>query len=161
MRLDYAPYSYDDYLCLKPPFLLWLSMAYLSRAIVLPFVAGLSKFAGVSSDAFSSLHGALSLETFAPSAVAVLVLYAACRRAPNASSATRWIWARGRFLLAVSACLDLLLSMTPAIRHRGIDDLTFALVLASVGDAYILLYILFARRVRDTFAAFPSPTEAA
>jgi hypothetical protein len=151
----YSPSSYDDYFCLKPPLLLWIATLFLSRAISLPLAVGLGHFAGVSSDATSVLQRVISLETLLPSALAAAVLIAMFRRSPNASSAVRWVWSHGRTFLAAAAALDFALSIFALTRSDNSDGQPLSLVIIATVDFYFLVYVLFARRVRDTFAAFP------
>lgn len=153
----YPPSSYDDYFCLKPPLLLWAAVLYLSRAISLPLALGIGHAAGVSQDATKILHSMVSVDTVLPSALAVAVLYAMCRRQPQASSAVRWVWAHGRSLLAAAAVIDGALSAYALTRNGDITDQSLASLLEVGFDLYFLLYVLAARRVRDTFADFPLP----
>ena len=158
---SYSESSYDNYLCLKPPMLLWLAVLYLCRAVTLPAAMGIGTFAGVNADAIALFHGLWSMQTLLPSVIAFCVLYALCRRVPNASVPVRWIWANGRILLAVSAGMDLALSLISLIRQGEIDDQAMMSLLAAAADAYFLFYILLARRVRDAFSEFPPPLDAA
>jgi hypothetical protein len=160
VRLPYAASSYNDDLCLKPPLLLWLAMAYLSRAITLPVVMGICTFARVDSHVLALFRQFWSSETLIPSLIASIVLFALFRRVPGASQPLRWIWARGRTLLALSAGIDLAMSLVLPIRQREIDQQVLVSLCAAGIDAYFLLYILVARRVRDTFADFPPPLNA-
>lgn len=156
----YSESSYDHYLCLKPPLLLWLAVLYLSRAVTLPAAMGIGAFAGVNADAIALFRGLWSMQTLLPSLIAICILYALCRRVPNASKPVRWIWAHGRIFLAVSAGMDLVLSLISLIRQEEIDNQALVLLLAAAADAYFLLYILVARRVRDAFLEFPPPDPA-
>src|SRR5208337_417447 len=156
----YGPSNYDDYLCLKPPLLLWVAVLYLSRAITLPVAMGIASFAGVNADAIALLRRLWSVEALAPSLIAAVILYALCRRIPTASGLLRWIWARGRVFLVVSAGIDLILSLSSPIRLREINDEVLLSLLSAAVDLYFLLYIFAARRVRDTFSEFPPPESA-
>ena len=155
MRSPYASSAYDDDLCLKPPAILWIATLYLSRALLLPVTVGLAHVAGISDDVLALLRGLWSEEVLLPSLIAMPVLVCFFRRVPTASAMTRWIWARGRTFLALSASVDLAVRFISQYRVANVDDtLAISLVTASV-DGYFLLYILTARRVRDTFASFP------
>jgi hypothetical protein len=79
-----------------------------------------------------------------------------CRRSNNASRPVRWIWTHGRILLALSAAADIALAIPQFMHLEFTDDSVVSLVSAAV-DAYFLLYVLAARRVRDTFLDFPPP----
>jgi Protein of unknown function (DUF2919) len=154
---SYPPSYYDDQMCLKPPLLLWVAVIYLSRAITLPVAMAIGHFAGVDSRAIASFRAFWSLDALIPSLIAVVILYALCRRVPTASRWVRWIWARGRVFLAVSAALDIALILIALIRQGEISDLSLMSLIAAAVDAYFLTYILAARRVRDAFAEFPMP----
>src|SRR5277367_4682461 len=107
----YALSHYDDYMCLKPPLLLWIAVFFLSKAITMPLAAGMGHVAGVSDDALSAMRGLWSADgALFPSAIAAVLLYAFFRRLPSASRQVRWIWAHGVALLAASAAIDLVLS---------------------------------------------------
>jgi len=161
MQSTYAPSSYDDYFCLKPSFLLWVAVVYLSKAILMPIVMGMGSFIGVNRDALTLFHELWNVQALLPSAIAAAVLLALLRRAPSASRAVRWIWAHGRIFLAVAAVLDLILSVAPLARIGELNDQTVPSLFAGAADVYFLLYILLARRVRDTFCDFPPRLEAA
>lgn len=146
--------DYDDYLCLKPPLLLWIGVLYLSRAISLPLLIGVSRMAGMKADMATAFQGAISASTLIPSMIALPVLYALLRRSPSGSAVVRWIWARGRLFIGLAAGLDFslsLVSLWSAPPEQG--ELT---LLAALFDLYFLLYVLVARRVRDAFADFPA-----
>jgi hypothetical protein len=151
----YAPSNYDDDMCLKPPLLLWLAGLYLSRAIMLPIAIGIGHIAGVDAAAMTLLRGLWSEDQLLPALIAMPVLYAFCRRVPTASKQVRWIWARGRIFLIAAAALDAVLPFVAPLWHHAIND-QFPVFLFMAGmDLYFLLYVLAARRVRDTFADFP------
>jgi hypothetical protein len=144
-------------MCLKPSVLLWLAVLYLCRAIMLPIVIGIGHVAGVDAQAMTVLRGLWSEDQLVSTLIALPVFYAFWRRTPTAPRHVRWIWARGRIFLVCAATLDIVLPFIAPLWHRDIND-QFLLSLLSAGmDAYFLLYVLAARRVRDTFADFPPP----
>ena len=151
----YPQAYYDDDMCLKPPALLWIAVLYLARAITLPVAMGVGHFAGVSAEAMAQLRNYWSADESLPALLALPVLYALVRRNPVASESIRWIWARGRSFLVVSAALDIALRLAPLMAHRNIDDQFLPTAMAAIIDAYFLTYLVTARRVRDTFADFP------
>lgn len=152
----YAAFNYDDYLCLRPPLLLWIAVLYLSRAITLPIVMGLGYFVGVDHDAINLLQGFWTIETLFPSLIAATMLYAMVRRLPSASTVVRWIWAHGRILLTASAVMDLVLLVLHGLQRDALVDQAAPSLVAAILNLYFVLYILMARRVRDTFADFPA-----
>jgi hypothetical protein len=151
----YAPSNYDEDMCLKPPLLLWLAAIYLARVIVLPIAIGIGHVAGVDARAMTLLRDFWSEDQLLPALFAMPVLYAFCRRLPTALQPVRWIWTRGRVLLALSAGLDMLRPFIARLWCDDTDDQFLASLLTSGIDMYFLLYVLAARRVRDTFVDFP------
>jgi DUF2919 family protein len=162
MRRAYPPSSYDDFMCLKPPLLLWIAVVYLSRAVTLPIVLGFSSMSGGSRDISAFVGGFIGVENLLPSLIAALVLFAFMRRAPSGSRAIRWIWARGRILLAISAGADVFFLAAGVASHgERPGDQAGSLILAASLDLYFLAYVLTARRVRDTFSDFPAAVDSA
>src|SRR5271165_6567802 len=114
-NFSYPASHYDDHMCLKPPLLLWVAVFYYSRAITLPITMAIAHFAGVDEEAINTFRGFWSANGLVPSAIAVVILYTLCRRAPNAPKAVRWIWAHGQAVLVVSAILDIALLLIAPI----------------------------------------------
>jgi len=152
---SYAASAYDDDMCLKPTLLLWLAALFLSKAITLPIVIGIGHIAGVNTDAMTLLRDYWSKDQLLPATFAFPVLYACCRRVPAASDAVRWIWSRGRTLLSLAAVIDIALAFTSQFWHREPDQTLVGSIFSAGADLYFLVYILAARRVRDTFERFP------
>ncbi|MGA2399423.1 MAG: DUF2919 family protein [Steroidobacteraceae bacterium] len=157
----YPAASYDDYLCLKPPLLLWIVILYLSKVITLPIAMAVASFSGVNPDAIKLIRSLWSAESLLPSLIAILVLFALLRRMPSASKPVRWIWAHGRTLLALSAGIDLVLALVQFIRVGELNDQTVLSLMTAGIDLYFLVYVLAARRVRDAFGEFPPPLDPA
>jgi hypothetical protein len=155
----YSSSSFDDDMCLKPPLLLWLAVIYLTRAILLPIAIGVGHFAGVDQRAFDSLRSLWSSGAVAPALVALPLLYALIRRGPGAGRITRWIFARGRILVVVSAAIDLGLSAIRLGTAGGFGDESIVPIGSILMDGYFLVYVLAARRVRDSFSDFPPPNQ--
>ncbi len=154
-RYDFE--SFDKNLCLKPPLLLWLAMLYLARALLLPFVGGISSMGG-SSVTSTLTRGLFGVEDYIPAAVTSLMLLAFLRRTPTASRLWRHIWNGGQFVLGSAATVDLTVAV---LRLRQVVDnaswQTSLLLGACLMDCYIVLYLLTSRRVRDVFCDFPAP----
>lgn len=158
MTRTYAPSSYDDHFCLKPPALLWLAVLYLSRAFVLIVVFVASSLSGIPPEAMAMLRGTVSLYALLPSLVAAPVLYALVRRTPASAKAVRWIWAHGRIIVAGAAILDCAVSVAGSrIIGGDVADLAAGSLMTALLDVYFLAYILATPRVRDVFAHFPPP----
>jgi hypothetical protein len=155
---NYSDASFDQYLCLKPPLMLWVAILFLSRAVALPFMVGISTMNGGSlQDLASATGGLVGLNTLLPSLVALTVPYAFLRRSPTGSRLSRWIWAHGRSILAVAAALDLAMSLwEPLFRHRAYADHVEFALLVGLFDVYFFVYILTSRRLRDVFSDFPA-----
>ena len=156
----YPASHYDHQMCLKPPFLLWIAVLYLSRAITLPIAMALGHFAGVDDKAITLFRGIWSADALVPSAIAGVMLYTMVRRVPSASAQVRWIWAHGRIVLAVSALLDIGLLAIALIRQGEINEQTIWSLIAAAVDLYFVAYILAARRVRHAFLEFPAPLDS-
>ena len=154
-RGRYHQSLYDDDYCLKPPTLLWLALAFLSRGALLPILAGLGHYARVNTDAVALMRGLWRPDQLFPALFAVPVLYSLIRRTPRAARPVRWIWRQGRMLLAVAAASDIALALYSLKPFGDFDGETFLALGACSTDAYFLLYALFARRLRDAFADFP------
>jgi Protein of unknown function (DUF2919) len=154
---SYDPSNFDDEMCLKPPGLLWFTVLYLSRGVVLPIGVGIGHVVGLDAHAIAALRGFWRIDELIPALVALPILYALFRRTPKASRGVRWLWAHGRVILALSAGTDIVLSTYSLLPFREFGDQSIAAVCAMVADVYLLIYVLKARRVRDTFADFPLP----
>ncbi len=157
----YSPSNYDDDMCLKPPWLLWLAVLFLCRAIMLPVVIGIGHVAGVNADAMTQLRDFWSADQLVPAVIAIPVLCALCWRSGSAPDFLRGVWARGRILLALSAAVDIALPLLSQLWQRQVTDQFVATLFGSGVDVYFLVYVLAARRVRDTFADFPAPLKTA
>jgi hypothetical protein len=157
---SYHASSYDHYACLKPPLLLWVAVLYLSRGLTLPAAMALGHLSGVDPRAIEAFRGLWSPQSLAPSLIAAVILYVLCRRVPTAPRWVRWVWSRGRAFLAGAAVLDIALLARELIRPGEIDDASLLSSCAALVDVYLLLYILAARRVRDTFREFPAADQS-
>lgn len=133
-----------------------MALLYFSRAVTLPIAAFIGNFARVNADALAQVRSLWNVYTLVPASLAVCILYALYRRVPNASSGVRWLWAHGRFMLVTTACLDLTLIGYAAVQRKQFDDNLIPLLTAALLDVYFLTYVLFAKRVRDTFSEFPA-----
>ncbi len=127
----------------------------------MPIAVCIGHYAGVNQEAIHLLRGFWRVDTLLPSFLALPVLYALCRRSPAASSTVRWIWGSGRVLLGASLAVDIALNARELIPFVEIDDQTLLPLISAATDAYFLIYVLAARRVRDTFSDFPPPLETA
>ena len=127
----------------------------------MPVAMGIGHYAGVNQDAMHLLRDFWRVDTLLPALPALPVLYALCRRSPSASRTVRWVWEHGRGLLGTSLAVDITLNARELIPFVGIDDRNLLPIASAVIDVYFLIYVLAARRVRDTFSDFPPPLETA
>jgi len=156
MPLAYSPSSYDDNFCLKPPALLWLAAAYLSRAVVLIVGADVASVTRLGANVATMLRGAVSIYALVPSVIAAPVLFALLARSPTSPKPVRWAWARGRAILAIAAILDCAAALAASgIINLDVVELNAGFLVTAAFDIYFLVYILATRRVRDVFASFP------
>jgi hypothetical protein len=153
----YPESCYDHLWCLKPPPMLWIAVIYLSRAITLPFFMGVGHVLGINPSALSAIRDYWSADSLIPSLIAAVIFYPLFRRVPSASRPVRWIWARGRIVLAISALLDIALQAIAAIHQGEVNNAALFAGGSAVLDLYFLLYILATRRVRHVFSEFPEP----
>jgi hypothetical protein len=153
----YSSASYDQYLCLRPPLLLWAAVLYLSRAISLPLVLGIGSLGGGTSDTMDMVHGLFGYHTVGSSFVAFPVLCAFAVRSPDAGRWVRWTFAHGRVLLAAAAAVDAVLTLTGVTLAsvENADARVAASLFGTVIDGYLLGYLLLSKRVRDVFSDFP------
>ena len=84
----------------------------------------------------------------------LFVIYAWLRRVPDATDTVKSIWSKGRLLLGCSAALDCVVVYVPI--YIGVVSKLSNLAWIQLGlSAFILLYIVFSGRVKDTFTDFP------
>lgn len=157
-RIDphhYPPRAYDDEWCLKPPPLLWVALIYLARGLVLPPLMGLAHWAGVNPDALTVLRGVWQPPYLIPALLALPIICAAFRRVPQAPNALRWIWRQGRMMIILAVVADLAVNVWSLIQVGDLDDASVLPVGGVLFDLYLLAYLAFVARVRDTFKDFP------
>jgi len=152
------PYDLGDYTdqgVLRVSKGMWLAMLFLCRQIGLIAVVAVSSMTarrrGVDLSGLGMLAGDPVLIVASIPTLAVVV--AASRRVPGAGRVVRAIWAQGRWLLILSALLDLVrvyLRLPVRLSQLPLTSLAAPLV-----DLYLLFYLARSRRVIDTFAAFP------
>lgn len=154
-RGRYPESLYDDDYCLKPPALLWAAAAFLSRGALLPLLAGLGHYAHVDTEAMVMMRSLWRADELVPAVFALPVLFSILRRTPRAGRAVRWIWHHGRVLLALGAASDIGSALYSLTRYDVFNDEAWVTLSTCAVDVYFVLYVLLARRIRDTFADFP------
>ena len=156
----YEAWAFDDYYCLKPPAVLTVAIIYLCRSFLLLAIYMLASVKGSTGDMGLLLQAGDHPSSLAITGVpALLVLFALMRRGPSGGRFPRWIWKHGRIFLACSALLEIGMAVLylTTLTVGETPSLTVAFLFL---DLYILGYVLFSRRVKDTFSDFP-PTAAA
>ncbi len=155
-RPIYPPSAYNDQLHLKIDLFTWAIVAFIMRPIVV-FVASITQ---KKADRFALLN------TFYPEPIwayisvaaaipAMLLVFAWWKRSPEAPPKVRWLWHRGRSLIAASLILNIVFLALPT---WFLGQHFTAPIIAQIGLCAIALYYVFrSARVRDTFADFPDP----
>lgn len=160
-RTDIIKYdldSYDKHCCLKPSLAMIAAAAFACRAYLLPLLIVVGSLKGGAHYEVNALLGEQRTLAMLTQLPALLVIYAMVRRKPSASAAARWIWKRGRLLLAASLVADLWLlaggsELQVDVVGAFADDPG---AFARIGiDVAVLLYLSVSTRVKDTFADFP------
>lgn len=147
----YDPGCFDDNFCLKLPFLLAVSLVYLSRHIILPLATFGTALKTRSNDMMYLVDGIYELAYAMCSLPALILIIAWIKRIPAAGNSIRWIWARGRWFIATSAVFDL--SVRLATTANLLKGFTVA---ACLLDFYILVYLFVSGQARDVFSDFPA-----
>lgn len=156
-RLDiekYGLHSYDDYLCLRPSWLLIASLIFLCR--------GLAAYAlvGVSGGVPAGLNSLVDTDTLwsgvLAAAPAAMVLYAFTSRVPTAPKFVRWIWTHGRAFVALSVASYIAIAAVQygADLRRWLASPLEVKAMAVV-EVAILAYVFLSPRVRQSFLDFP------
>jgi len=153
----YSYSSYDEYLCLKPPLMLWITCLYLSRALVLPIFSEVVSWTGSHTEGV--MRGVFGLIALPAALPACLVLVALVSRSPARGPIVRWIWANGRLLLGLAAILDLAIPGALLLlgNNEAEQQQTLGRALSEGFDLYFLLFIACSRRLRDVFRSYPAP----
>lgn len=158
MQKKYDITDFDGNLCLRVSPLMWICMLFLFRAYLVALLSVVNfKDRLALINMFYSNHWQLSLAAFAGIPVFV-VLYAWKSRKPGASARTQWIWRHGRNFLLFSVALNVLALSLPLLVgiKRQMDVFLLAEFLVC---GAIAIFLLFSKRVSDTFSDFPAPTK--
>ena len=146
----------DEYGCLKISFGLWIVIVYLCRHLVLLILGATSSLANFTYGQLGASYSVIYSHPWflAASAPAVAVLLAAIRRSPSAPAVIRNLWRVGAPLLVAAAVLDL--AILGALLGLGGVSIKTSHFFQAFVDVICLVYLTRTRRVRDTFADFPS-----
>jgi hypothetical protein len=147
--------SYDDFFCLRPPWLLIASLLFMCRSL-----AALALFGMTGADGDSTLSRFFDTEMLGMGALAavpaLLVLYALGARVPSAPSLVRWIWRHGRGLVAASALLHIAVAATHYASVRAWIGGPLAVQALALGDLAVIGYVFLSSHVRQAFLEFPA-----
>lgn len=159
-RLEIEKYgldSYDDFLCLRPPRLLIACVIFLCRGLVMFVLVAASRGALTGFDDLAETE-ALKIGGALAVAPAALVLYALGSRVPSAPAFVRWIWRRGRALVALSALayVALFVARLGSDPRGWLTGTSLAAKAMAVAELAIVGYVSWSSRVRQTFRDFPS-----
>jgi len=152
--MRYAPECYDEHLTLKVPVMLWLTLAFLVRHLLLLGVT----FMPTTGQEITVLRNLIRPEFVLADLIALPVLLVALRRRPEAPDWMRRIWRAGRPLLTVSALLYLGLLGWSQIRsgERLVDAVDEAVLISVLLTLAALAYLWRSPLVADLFREFPA-----
>ena len=143
--------DYNEYLVLKVPRFLLLTMIYLLKHWVIFVLPLISQIPALIQFA----HTYFSLPLLLSSMPAIPLIISWLRRVPQTRSPLiRRIWQYGRLLLITSLMLELILIVLFYMIGQYKMDETWLLFLYL--DLVFIIYVLKSQRVRDVFAEFPS-----
>jgi hypothetical protein len=150
---QWGPQHYDEHLALKVPALMWLTLAFLVRHLLLLGIT----FMPTTGAEITVLRDLIRPEYVIADLIALPVLVVAVRRRPQAPEWMRKLWPAGRALLTLSTLVYLaLLGWTLLGSERRlmetVNEATLISILLSVA---ILLYLWRSVLVRDLFRDFP------
>lgn len=155
-QLEYRPQDFTEDGVLSVGFLLWAVMVFLSRHLLLLVFGAVTSLVGSRFGLDSS--GLVTLYSspwfLLADLPAVVVLVAAMRRDRQAGRLIRGLWRHGRWLLVISAGLDLALLIALGTLTRA--DINVLHILGGIFDSYVLLYLIRSAWARARFADFPA-----
>jgi hypothetical protein len=85
---------------------------------------------------------------------ALIVVLAWIKRAPGAAPLTRWIWAKGGYLLILAGVLNMTIIILPALTSPT-WHINTVVPAEAILCGMIIVYLIRSTRIRDTFADFP------
>ncbi|RKT45854.1 DUF2919 family protein [Thiocapsa rosea] len=157
-RSRYAAHRYDDDLLLKTPILLWLTLVFLVRHLL---VLGIT-FLPTTGEEIEVLRNLVRPELLVADLPAALVLAAGFRRRRPCPGWVRRIWQRAREILTLSILiyLGVLLAVLTASSQPlrdAIDELLLASLLLSLAVPF---YLWRSRLVADVVRDCPGTRDA-
>lgn len=149
----HGPDRYDEYLTLKVPLTLWLTLAFLLRHLLFLGIT----FMPTTGPEITLLRELIRPQYLIADLIALPVLVVAMRRRPQAPDWMRTLWPVGRSLLMLSVLVYLILLAWTLLSSGQrlafvIDESVLISVLINIG---VLLYLTRSALVRDLFREFP------
>lgn len=156
-NLRYPPERYDEYLVLRVPVLLWVTMVFLIRHLLLLGIT----FLPTTGEEITVLRQLIQPLYLAADLLALPVLVAAVRRRPRAARWMRRLWPAGRALLMLSAALYLVLltAQLAGAEARLTDTIDEATILSAFLNAAVIAYLWRSPLVKDLFRQWPAAGE--
>jgi len=162
--MRYNPFTdYDKHGCIKLPFMLFLSLGYLLKGYVI-WIVSLSyrqepaALLNIFYPSRSDFYGALIIGI--PALICVVIFSV---RRVNMPSVFQWLWYKIRWLLMLSAIIQLAFSVWQGnISLHNLQHVAsnYAVFLDFVLTSIIVLYILLNQRVIDVSLEFPIDTDS-
>jgi hypothetical protein len=157
-RPSYASHRYDDDLLLKAPVLLWLTLIFLVRHLLLLGIT----FMPTTGEEIEVLRNLVQPELLVADFPAAIVMAAAFRRRRPCPDWVRRIWRRAREILTVSIFIYLgvlvaLLGGSSLPLRDAIDEPFLISLLLSLAVA---VYLWRSRLVADVVRDCPGPLDA-
>lgn len=146
--------SIDRYGAIKPPFTFWAITLFQVRHWIILLLVVVS--ARRSPETVQILGHDFNWWQLALQAPALLLLFTAMQRHPDASRAIRFLWSKGRELFTLGAALNIgwaALILTEATRWRPWPErglLALALI-----EAALILYFWRSAVLKELFESFP------
>jgi hypothetical protein len=150
----YGFHNYDDFFCLRPPWLLIAALIYLCRSLVGIAMSGLA--GGVPPGLGDVVDTDMLWAGCVAALPALLLLYAFGARVEGAPAFVRWIWGHGRALVAVSVAMHIAVAAAQlGVEPRSWLGSSLAEKAVVLADLAVVVYVFSSARVKQTFLDFP------
>lgn len=161
MPKKYSFSHYDKNICLKLNAIMWLIILFILKPYVIALFTMLNTLFTVTSSSnrmqlitmFYPDRGAMLLNIVAGIPV-VLLMYAWIRRKPDSPEFIKFIWRRGRSLIAISAILNVCIIITPQLTGAVSTIMTSAWVQLLI-NVLIVVLVYSSSYIKDCFLDFP------